>query len=465
VKRHALVTAVIVSALGLSAVVFRAESVEPKSQPQPRVAASQTCTTSTCHAREDRWMRLESGGREHFASMERLRTARASSTAYARAVQLVEFEAPDGMCVRCHGTDVAPRSLARGVGCEGCHGPASGYRAFHEASPGDYAGAVQRGLRDLRGKPQTWIGVCADCHYLAGRAEYRPLIGAGHPSGASWDVTQKFTILQGHWRASYTTAQVEDARRRRLFDTRSGGGGRPPTPTPPAAAGSAPPTTGDRPAGKLGGLSGGASPAAPRPMPDFPWPPPEPSAQTVLADSLFRPAGRPNPSLSSVAATLVAALERARYSEYSYYRAPNGFALVARLERIDPDGTPMPEAFRFLLPGSTEPFSIGAYVKRLFFAPTGFYRQIVFAVTDQPFTATGARLDAAGAARLLSGGANSLAREFDRLPFTDGHRVTALIYEFRKGTGQGDVATLTPSRLGARTHLDKSGIYPALSVR
>ena len=200
-------------------------------------------------------------------------------------------------------------------------------------------------------------------------------------------------------------------------------------------------------------------------MPDFPWPPPAPSAQTVLADSLFRTAGRPTPPLSAIGSTLVSALEKARYSEYSYYRAPNGFALVARLERIDADGTPLPDEFRFLLPGSQEPFSMTAYIKQLFFAPTGLYRMIVFAVTDQPFTATGTALNAASAARLLSQGTNTLPREFDGLSFTDGHHVTALIYEFRKGTRQGDVSTLTPSRLGARAHLDKSGIYPALAVR
>jgi hypothetical protein len=85
-------------------------------------------------------------------------------------------------------------------------------------------------------------------------------------------------------------------------------------------------------------------PEVPRPveatLPDFPWPPPAPSTQTVLPNSLFQASGKPTPSLSSVGAQLVGALEQARYFEYSYYRVPNGFALVARLERIGPDGTP-----------------------------------------------------------------------------------------------------------------------------
>ena len=195
-------------------------------------------------------------------------------------------------------------------------------------------------------------------------------------------------------------------------------------------------------------------------MPDFPWPPPAPSAQATLPSSLFVTAVRPAPPLSSVGAALVSALG-APGIRVQLYRAPNGFGLVARLERIAADGTPMPEEFRFLLPGSEEPFSLAAYVKRLFFAPQGLYRQIVFAVTDQPFAATGTSLTAESAARLLSKGANRLSSDFDSLPFTDGHRVTALIYEFRKGARDGDVSTLTPSRLGARTHLEKGDVSSA----
>jgi hypothetical protein len=200
-------------------------------------------------------------------------------------------------------------------------------------------------------------------------------------------------------------------------------------------------------------------------MPDFPWPPPTPSAQAVLPNALFQTAGAPASSLSSVGARLVGALEHARYFDYSYYRAPDGFALVARLERIGPDGTALPEEIRFLQPESHEPFSLTGYIKQLFFAPEGFYRLIVFAVTSQPFAATGASLDAAAAASLVSKGANRLSDDFETMAFTDRHRVSALIYEFQKGARERDVSTVTPGRLGARTHLERAGIYQALVAR
>jgi len=445
-------------ALVVSAGSFRAQPLQPEPRPQPgqrspAVPGVQGCAYSECHAAEYRWLTSEPGGREHYNSLITLRQAQAKAAVYAQAVGLSSVDAPGGLCMRCHATPAGISGVPQGLACEACHGPAAGYLALHAGTPRDYEGAVQRGLRNLRGEPVAWIRVCRDCHVLADRAVYRVLLTAGHPDGAGWKASSAYTSLQRHWKTSYTVATIDAAEkavraRALIFDRPSGGGGA------PAAGSSGPPT-----------------PAAPavsqtrQPMPDFPWPPPAPSTQTVLPDSLFRATGRPSPSLSAVGATLVRALQRARYFEYSYYRAPNGFALVARLERIDADGTPLPEEFRFLLPGSREPFSVAAYVKQLFFAPTGLYRMIVFAVTDLPFTATGAQLDAVAAGRLLSQGTNTLPRDFDDVSFTDSHRVTALIYEFRKGTGQGDVSTLTPSRLGARAHLDKSGIYPALSLR
>ena len=208
-----------------------------------------------------------------------------------------------------------------------------------------------------------------------------------------------------------------------------------------------------------------ASKPKPASLPDFPWPPPLPSARLVMPDSLFRSPASPEPTLSAVGARLTAALAEATYNEYSYYRVPNGFALVARLERISAEGTPMPEEFRFLQPGSQEPFSFASYIRQLFFAPEGFYRQIVFVVTDQPFAATGNKLDPAAAAKLLSHGVDRLSGDYDIAPFTAAHRVSALIYEFSKGPRERDVSMLTPGRLGARMHLDRAGIYPALSRR
>ncbi|MBL8551076.1 MAG: hypothetical protein JNJ73_13905 [Hyphomonadaceae bacterium] len=197
-------------------------------------------------------------------------------------------------------------------------------------------------------------------------------------------------------------------------------------------------------------------------LPDFPWPPPTPSARLVMPRAPLVAALPASQSLYDVGERLTGALLQAGYSEYSFFAAPKGFALTARLERIRDDGTPAPEEFRFLEPSAEEPFSLTSYVSRLFFAPEGFYRQIVFVVTDQPFVASAPAPTTNTADEWLRRGATSLPDGYRRLPFGPGYNVTALVYEFRKGARDRDVATLTPGRLAGREHLVKSGIYAAL---
>lgn len=221
----------------------------------------------------------------------------------------------------------------------------------------------------------------------------------------------------------------------------------PPSPTEGAIARDGPP-------------AGTAAAPAPRQaaLPRFPWPPPRPSARYAVPRRDVVAGLSPQPSLGEVSRRIVGALEQAGYSEYSFYSAPGGFALVARLERINRDGRPAPEMFRFLDPNAEEPFSLTAYVQRLFFAPEGFYRQIVFVVNDEAFVASSQALSAEAAQALLSGGADRLPAAYDSLPFSGTHQVAALVYEYQKGAAEGDVATLRPGRLSGRQHLQGAGI-------
>ena len=160
---------------------------------------------------------------------------------------------------------------------------------------------------------------------------------------------------------------------------------------------------------------------------------------------------------------LTNALVQAGYSEYSFYSAPRGFALVSRLERVREDGTAAPQDLRFLQPGAEEPFSLTTYISRLFFAPTGYYRLIVFVVTDQPFTPDATKtIVAEEASRLLRSGANRLPDAYRSVDFSAAHGVTALIYEFRKEPADRDVRTLDPGRFDGREHLQRAGILSAL---
>lgn len=199
-------------------------------------------------------------------------------------------------------------------------------------------------------------------------------------------------------------------------------------------------------------------------FPNFPWPPPRPSEQLRLPRGRVLAAIGGNPSLYDVGQHLTAALDRTGYSEHSFYRAPKGFALISRLERIENDGRPAPGTFRYMPPGQ-EPFSLTNYLSGLFVAPVGYYRLIVFVATDAPIVATGDRIDQREANDLLREGADRLPPDFRRMPFGPDHEITALIYEFQK-TGQASrLQLLDQGRLGARVHLDQSGLYRALVQR
>lgn len=192
----------------------------------------------------------------------------------------------------------------------------------------------------------------------------------------------------------------------------------------------------------------------------FPWPPPEPSARFAVPRGMVA-APDARLTLRQVSTRIGDALRRASY-EYSFYRAPGGFAVVARLERIADDGTPMTGDTRFLPPDAEAPFSFTDYIAQLFFAPAGYYRMIAFVVTDRAFAATGKTLAASEAATLLTQGAVALPVSFARDEFTPEHAVHALVYEFRKGEGEGDVATLHPGRLTGETHIERAGLAAAL---
>jgi hypothetical protein len=142
---------------------------------------------------------------------------------------------------------------------------------------------------------------------------------------------------------------------------------------------------------------------------------------------------------------------------------PNGFALVARLERFLDDGSRAPDTIRYLQPAD-EPFSFTRYLTGLFIAPVGNYRQIAFVVTNHPFVASGKALSDEEAEEILRGGANTLPTYFRSMRFGEDYSVTALVYEFQKRPREPALARPARGRLGAQVHLERSGIEPALAT-
>ena len=206
-----------------------------------------------------------------------------------------------------------------------------------------------------------------------------------------------------------------------------------------------------------GGGSGGGSPSEATAH-SLPWPPPAASTSEPVPSVLFKHAKQ----MKDVDALLGSALEKNRYFEKSYYPVPGGFAIVTRIEQIEPDGTSKKGTARwstdYIQP---DEFSLGAYLRALFTANPGYYRMILFVVTAVPFTQSGTKLSEDESNNRLKRGYNRLPEEIGKQPFSDAIVCTALIYEFERQ--QDKTAELrSPSRLDARTHLEKSGIWTAL---
>jgi len=202
-------------------------------------------------------------------------------------------------------------------------------------------------------------------------------------------------------------------------------------------------------------------------MNDFGWPPPEPSAKVTIPRALLLAGvSDENETLGTVGARLEAALIDAGYVEYGYQSIGcSGFAMVTRMERIDETGRPVEGEMRFAPPDARPDWSLTSYLQRLFFAPPGRYRQIVFAATDRAYdrdrladAPTRDELEEMMAAADVT----ALPEGMLERAFTRSHALHALIYEFKKGQADRDVVQLKPSDLGGATHIQAAGIYSSL---
>jgi hypothetical protein len=198
-------------------------------------------------------------------------------------------------------------------------------------------------------------------------------------------------------------------------------------------------------------------------MPAFPWPPPRYSAFAVVVREWI--AEGSTPTLGSVGRRLEAAFERAGYVERSYYWVPGGFALVSRIEQIRPDATPVDPPARWAIDSPQVRTGLIDYIRALFDAPPGFYRVIVFAVTDQDFAAGPRPPSSAEAQAWASSGSLRLPAALGSRPYTQDHYTTALIYEFERRADRAEAEIRTPSNTPGQVHLQSTGLWQALAQR
>ncbi|HTU11468.1 MAG TPA: multiheme c-type cytochrome [Allosphingosinicella sp.] len=171
-----------------------------------------TCGGTTCHGRSQGdgprvrqdeimlWQDPSTAAGAHSRAYAVLREPR--SRAIAERLGIGEATGAP-MCLGCHATPAGPRGVrfqtTDGVGCESCHGPASGWLTSHYSVGGTHAANVRNGLVPLD-NAQARADRCLDCHFGSardGQFVTHRIMAAGHPR-ISFEL-DLFTTLQAHY--------------------------------------------------------------------------------------------------------------------------------------------------------------------------------------------------------------------------------------------------------------------------
>lgn len=204
------------------------------------------------------------------------------------------------------------------------------------------------------------------------------------------------------------------------------------------------------------------------PKKEFPWPPAKPSSFTQVPTDLF--GLRPNQvsALGALDMAIRRSLAKGGYYDASYYSIPgqpNAFALVTRLEKYNLDGSAVAREERWVAKLSRQSsFSLGSYLKSLFFAEQGNYRVIVFVVTAQDIKQWSKPIQARVAKDWIAKGGPSLPSRIQRQPLSPAHKVFALIYEFEKNCDDCEnidtaIVQTIPGRLQTKEHLSMTSVW------
>lgn len=171
-----------------------------------------SCSGSTCHGRNEadgkivrqdelmRWQEPSTPGGAHSRAFNLLSSARSRQIAQRLGLGNPE-SAP--ACLGCHSAPAAARGprfqAADGVGCESCHGAASGWIAAHYAVGASHKRNVAMGLTPLT-DPRARASVCLDCHFGSadeGQFVNHRIMAAGHPR-ISFELDLFSTLQQHH---------------------------------------------------------------------------------------------------------------------------------------------------------------------------------------------------------------------------------------------------------------------------
>lgn len=191
-------------------------------------------------------------------------------------------------------------------------------------------------------------------------------------------------------------------------------------------------------------------------LPPFPWPPPRFTHVAVFGRDLPRELlGTDDTELQTVYKRLYGVLQTTDPGfESGLFSVPGGFAMLAKLERINADGAPYPGRYRWL-EGKVPPLSLQDYIGRLFFEEKGYFRVVAFVITDQQnFGSSNRPLPD------IAAGGTDLPPEIARARF-QGRTCYALVYSFERRRGGQPQPYKS---LSALIHLRQAGVLNALGA-
>lgn len=187
-------------------------------------------------------------------------------------------------------------------------------------------------------------------------------------------------------------------------------------------------------------------------LPEFPWPPPPWSFKETLSASLIGE----DSTIGHAHDRIVVALRNVSPDfDHGLFSVPDGILVLARMERIRRDGTPLDGGKRWSS-GFIRPETLEEYFEELLFSPPGYFRiiAIVISATEPIESNDDAQLPS------TSGGSKQLPEHLRVLPMR-GMMTTALIYTFERSSSGSFSRGYTGSPAGL-THLQRAGLLNAL---
>ena len=179
-----------------------------------------------------------------------------------------------------------------------------------------------------------------------------------------------------------------------------------------------------------------------------------------------------DPTVFDAAQTLEALLKRAGYPQPKFLGAGcKGVVVAANFEAIDDQGRRKRGLSGF--PASSEEAAPGLpgavdFVMGLFYAPPGYYRRIVFVITNDRPQPNSSPVSETALFDKVEPGAIALPVAYQRTPLTPDYQVYTNIYEFRLRTGENRAEQIQASGsplkglLTALSHLRAARLFTFL---